>query len=71
MVKWFNEIGLNMYAAEFKRWNKTGAELLAAVPQEIDKELRICNPLHRKKLHLALEGLINNNYHLLSYVRAL
>jgi len=53
---WLNNMGLNIYASECRRWNKTGKQILEASSQEVDKELRICNPLHRKKLHLALEG---------------
>ncbi|XP_063223981.1 liprin-beta-1-like isoform X2 [Bacillus rossius redtenbacheri] len=52
--QWFVELGLECYAGDAKRWVKSGAQLLAASSQEIDKELGIKNGLHRKKLQLAL-----------------
>ena len=57
-------MGLHIYSSECKRWNKSGRQILEASQQEIDKELRIANPLHRKKLHLALEGKLPY-YHML------
>ncbi|XP_067935750.1 liprin-beta-2-like isoform X2 [Watersipora subatra] len=56
VARWLNNMGLSLYSAECRRWNRTGKQLLEANHQEVDKELRIHNPLHRKKLHLALEA---------------
>nr|CAD7442393.1 unnamed protein product [Timema bartmani] len=52
--QWLHDLGLEIYAADAKRWVKSGAQFLAASSQEIDKELGIKNLLHRKKLQLAL-----------------
>ena len=59
VASWLTDMGLNIYSSECKRWNKSGRQILEASQQEIDKELRIANPLHRKKLHLALEGKLS------------
>ena len=63
VASWLTDMGLNIYSSECKRWNKSGRQILEASQQEIDKELRIANPLHRKKLHLALEGKLSYYYH--------
>ncbi|XP_049809629.1 liprin-beta-1 isoform X3 [Schistocerca nitens] len=57
VARWLTEMGLECYAIEAKRWVKSGAQLLAASQQEIEKELGIKNPLHRKKLLLALASV--------------
>ncbi|XP_021923698.1 uncharacterized protein LOC110831714 isoform X6 [Zootermopsis nevadensis] len=51
---WLQELGLDCYAGDTKRWVKSGAQLLQASNHELEKELGIKNPIHRKKLHLAL-----------------
>ncbi|XP_046672615.1 liprin-beta-1-like isoform X4 [Homalodisca vitripennis] len=53
VCEWLTEMGLDC-VVEYKRWGKNGAQLLQASSQDIDKELALKNPLHRKKLHLAL-----------------
>ncbi|XP_052799700.1 liprin-beta-2-like isoform X6 [Mya arenaria] len=55
IVIWFNEIGLNMYLAEVRRWVRNGEHLTKASQHDMEKELYIRNPLHRKKLQLALQ----------------
>ncbi|RZF38546.1 hypothetical protein LSTR_LSTR006141 [Laodelphax striatellus] len=54
LCAWLTELGLDYCATEAKRWIKSGTQLLNATQSEIDKELGIKNPLHRKKLHVAL-----------------
>ncbi|XP_075214316.1 liprin-beta 1 isoform X2 [Lycorma delicatula] len=54
LCTWLTEMGLDYCNSEARRWLKSGTQLLSATSQEIDKELGIKNPLHRKKLHLAL-----------------
>ncbi|XP_033606375.1 uncharacterized protein LOC111861588 isoform X4 [Cryptotermes secundus] len=51
---WMQELGLDCYANDAKRWVKTGTHLLQASNHELEKELGIKHPIHRKKLHLAL-----------------
>ncbi|XP_014680184.1 PREDICTED: liprin-beta-2-like, partial [Priapulus caudatus] len=54
---WVHEIGLSAYVIDSKRWVKNGDQLLRATPQDLEKELGIHNPLHRKKLQLALQAV--------------
>uniref|UniRef100_A0A1B6DJ40 SAM domain-containing protein n=1 Tax=Clastoptera arizonana TaxID=38151 RepID=A0A1B6DJ40_9HEMI len=51
---WLMDLGLESCVPEAKNWVKNGAQLLAASTHDIEKELGLKNPLHRKKLHLAL-----------------
>ncbi|KAJ8950861.1 hypothetical protein NQ318_011157, partial [Aromia moschata] len=51
---WLQDLGLDNYVADAKRWIKSGQQLQEASINEIEKELNIKNPLHRKKLQLAL-----------------
>ncbi|XP_015930223.2 liprin-beta-2 [Parasteatoda tepidariorum] len=53
---WLISIGLSMYIQDCKKWGKNGEQLLKATTTEFEKELNIKNPLHRKKLLLALKG---------------
>ncbi|XP_069695490.1 liprin-beta-2 isoform X7 [Periplaneta americana] len=68
ICRWLQELGLDCYAGDAKRWVKSGAQLLQASNHELEKELGIKNPLHRKKLHLALlsqqEAIITLDPHL-------
>ncbi|XP_055537600.1 liprin-beta-1 isoform X4 [Wyeomyia smithii] len=56
LCQWFEQLGLNMYEEDLRRWLKVGgaAELAQASPVDIEKELNIKNPLHRKKIVLAV-----------------
>ncbi|XP_052270288.1 liprin-beta-1-like isoform X2 [Dreissena polymorpha] len=56
IVIWFNEIGLNMYLSDVKRWCRNGDQLLKASQHELEKDLYMRNPLHRKKLQLAMQA---------------
>lgn len=53
---WFEQMGLGMYEEELRKWLKVGgaAELAAASPVDIEKELSLKNGLHRKKIVLAV-----------------
>lgn len=48
------DLGLDCYIPEAKRWVQNGQQLQEASINEIEKELNIKNPLHRKKLQLAI-----------------
>lgn len=61
IVAWFNEIGLNMYLGDVRRWCRNGDQLLKASPHDLEKELGIRNLLHRKKLQLALQSMNSGN----------
>lgn len=53
---WLVSIGLSMYIPDCKKWVKNGDQLLKATTTEFEKELNIKNPMHRKKLLLAITG---------------
>ncbi|XP_067358936.1 liprin-beta-2b isoform X6 [Channa argus] len=54
---WLEDIGLGQYSSHGSHWLASGQTLLSATPQELEKELAIKNPLHRKKLQLAIKTL--------------
>lgn len=52
---WFDEMGLACYEEEVRKWLKNGAtDLVKASPVDIEKEINLKSPLHRKKISLAL-----------------
>ncbi|XP_058065636.1 uncharacterized protein LOC131215264 [Anopheles bellator] len=58
VCQWFDHLGLSMYEEELRRWLTPSAaaatELLKASPVDVEKELNLRHPLHRKKIVLAL-----------------
>ncbi|XP_060779741.1 liprin-beta-1b isoform X2 [Neoarius graeffei] len=54
---WMQEQGLGLYVNLARQWISSGQTLLQASPQNLEKELGIKHPLHRKKLQLALQAL--------------
>ncbi|CAH1983394.1 unnamed protein product [Acanthoscelides obtectus] len=57
---WLQDLGLDSYVLEAKRWVQSGQQLQETSIGEIEKELNIKNPLHRKKLQLALIDMQEN-----------
>uniref|UniRef100_A0A4W5KDL8 PPFIA binding protein 2 n=1 Tax=Hucho hucho TaxID=62062 RepID=A0A4W5KDL8_9TELE len=53
---WLEESGLEQYVILARHWANSGQTLLSASPQDLEKEMGIKNPLHRKKLQLALKS---------------
>lgn len=52
---WLDELSLGCYEEEARKWLKRGArDLVTASPVDIEKELNLKSPLHRKKICLAL-----------------
>lgn len=60
VTAWMNDIGLNMYLVECKRSVRNGEHLLRCSQHDLEKELGIKNPLHRKKLSLALQAVASD-----------
>uniref|UniRef100_A0A1A8I424 PTPRF interacting protein, binding protein 1 (Liprin beta 1) n=1 Tax=Nothobranchius kuhntae TaxID=321403 RepID=A0A1A8I424_NOTKU len=54
---WLQEQGLGLYVNMARVWISSGQTLLQASQQDLEKELGIKHPLHRKKLQLALQAL--------------
>ncbi|XP_046640016.1 liprin-beta-2-like isoform X2 [Daphnia pulicaria] len=56
IASWLHDMGLHLYVSEVQRWGCRGQQLLEVPVAEIEKELSIKHPLHKKKLILALEA---------------
>ncbi|KAK7160705.1 hypothetical protein R3I93_008387 [Phoxinus phoxinus] len=56
---WLEDCGLGQYVSLARQWVDSGQTLLSATPQELEKEICIKHPLHRKKLQLALRAFSN------------
>uniref|UniRef100_A0A8C7UZT4 PPFIA binding protein 1b n=1 Tax=Oncorhynchus mykiss TaxID=8022 RepID=A0A8C7UZT4_ONCMY len=54
---WLQEQGLGLYLNMAHVWISSGQTLLQASQQDLERELGIKHPLHRKKLQLALQAL--------------
>ncbi|KAK2859178.1 hypothetical protein Q5P01_003798 [Channa striata] len=57
---WLHEQDLGLYAAQGQNWIKSGQTLLKASQHDLEKELGMKQPLHRKKLQLALQALCSD-----------
>ncbi|KAM9754916.1 LOW QUALITY PROTEIN: liprin-beta-2b [Menidia menidia] len=53
---WLEDIGLGQYGFLARQWVISGQTLLSATPQDLEKELSMKNPLHRKKLQLSVKS---------------
>ncbi|XP_077569798.1 liprin-beta-2 [Stigmatopora nigra] len=53
---WLEDYGLGHYVSTARQWIECGQTLLSATPLEIEKEVGMKHPLHRKKLELALKA---------------
>ncbi|GFR70337.1 liprin-beta-1 [Elysia marginata] len=60
VTAWMNDIGLNMYLVDCKRWVRNGEQLLRCSQADLEKELGMKNSLHRKKLQLAMQALVSD-----------
>ncbi|KFW06069.1 Liprin-beta-1, partial [Eurypyga helias] len=70
VCSWLQDQGLGSYISHGKHWILSGQTLLQASQQDLEKELGIKHPLHRKKLQLALQALGSeeeNNHGKLDY----
>lgn len=54
---WLQEQGLGLYLNHAQQWIRSGQTLLNSSQHDLEKELGIRHPLHRKKLQLALQAL--------------
>nr|XP_057942701.1 liprin-beta-2b isoform X4 [Doryrhamphus excisus] len=54
---WLEDIGLGQYVVPAGHWLTSGQTLLSATPHDLEKEMGMKNPLHRKKLQLAMKTL--------------
>ncbi|XP_058501005.1 liprin-beta-1b isoform X3 [Solea solea] len=54
---WLQDQGLGLYVNMSRVWISSGQTLLQASQQDLERELGIKHPLHRKKLQLAIQAL--------------
>ncbi|XP_026270801.1 liprin-beta-2 isoform X5 [Urocitellus parryii] len=57
VCSWLEDFGLAQYVIFARQWVTSGHTLLTATPQDMEKELGIKHPLHRKKLVLAVKAI--------------
>uniref|UniRef100_A0A8C8SVP0 PPFIA binding protein 2 n=1 Tax=Pelusios castaneus TaxID=367368 RepID=A0A8C8SVP0_9SAUR len=57
VCNWLEDFGLGQYVIFARQWVSSGHTLLTATPQDMEKELAIKHPLHRKKLVLAVKSI--------------
>ncbi|KAM6464772.1 liprin-beta-2 isoform 8-T9 [Liasis olivaceus] len=57
VCNWLEDFGLGQYVIFARQWVTSGHTLLTATPQDMEKELGIKHPLHRKKLVLAVKAI--------------
>ncbi|KAL2093450.1 hypothetical protein ACEWY4_010762 [Coilia grayii] len=57
VCEWLQEQGLGLYVSLARQWISSGQTLLQASQHDLERELGIKHPLHRKKLQLALQAL--------------
>nr|XP_033784256.1 liprin-beta-2 isoform X9 [Geotrypetes seraphini] len=57
VCNWLEDFGLVQYVIFARQWVSSGHTLLTATPQDLEKELGIKHPLHRKKLLLSLKSI--------------
>ncbi|XP_014115705.1 PREDICTED: liprin-beta-2 isoform X5 [Pseudopodoces humilis] len=57
VCNWLEDFGLGQYVIFARQWVTSGHTLLTATPQDMEKEMGIKHPLHRKKLVLAVKAI--------------
>lgn len=57
ICQWFEALGLESYVENCKRYVVNGRTLLNATNHDIERELGIHNPLHKKKLLLSVQAI--------------
>ncbi|RMX44483.1 hypothetical protein pdam_00006070 [Pocillopora damicornis] len=60
VLSWLDDLGLGHYSVQCGRVITCGQDLLKASPAQLEKDMGLKNPLHRKKLQLALQALVSD-----------
>ena len=55
VLSWLEDLGLGQYSLQCGKVVTCGQDLLKASPHQLEKDMGFKNPLHRKKLVLALQ----------------
>ncbi|CAG0884526.1 unnamed protein product [Cyprideis torosa] len=57
-LQWLDDLGLGMYLPSARNWIQSGQQLAAVKADDLERHVGIKNPLHRKKLLLAIAALV-------------
>lgn len=60
VLSWLEDLGLGQYSLQCGKMVTCGQDLLKASPHQLEKDMGFKNPLHRKKLVLALQALVSD-----------
>lgn len=60
VLSWLDDLGLGQYSLQCGKMISCGEDLLKASPSHLEKDMGFKNPLHRKKLLLALQALVSD-----------
>ncbi|XP_068703611.1 liprin-beta-1-like isoform X2 [Montipora foliosa] len=60
VLSWLADLGLGQYSSQCGKVVTCGQDLLKASPHHLEKDMGFKNPLHRKKLVLALQALVSD-----------
>lgn len=55
VLSWLDDLGLGHYSSQCGKVITCGQDLLKASPAQLERDMGLKNPLHRKKLQLALQ----------------
>eukprot|EP00118_Oscarella_pearsei_P002237 m.9940 g.9940 ORF g.9940 m.9940 type:complete len:804 (+) comp21767_c0_seq1:65-2476(+) len=61
VASWMSEIGLDIYSNRVKTSGFTGMKLIKSTEIDLDKDLVMYHPLHKKKLKLAFNNLVSES----------
>ncbi|KAL9972844.1 hypothetical protein ACROYT_G019225 [Oculina patagonica] len=60
VLSWLDDLGLGQYSSQCGKVITCGQDLLKASPAQLERDMGLKNPLHRKKLQLALQALVSD-----------
>ncbi|XP_066950310.1 filaggrin isoform X38 [Macrobrachium rosenbergii] len=61
MEAWFGALGLSQYCAAVRTWSVAGRHMSQVTPQQLERDLGIRHPLHRKKIQLAISARVTGD----------
>ena len=68
VLSWLDDLGLGRYLSQCGRVITCGQDLLKASPAQLEKDMGLKNPLHRKKLHLALQVVCPSHWEVMFFL---
>ncbi|XP_064101898.1 liprin-beta-2-like isoform X8 [Macrobrachium nipponense] len=61
MEAWLGALGLSQYCAAVRTWSVAGRHMSQITPQQLERDLGIRHPLHRKKIQLAISARVTGD----------